>query len=135
MSICNRKIIFDHFCYRYFSACIFQNTSFVFINTKSCSKIWLCLRNRENDKGLYATMIGGEMNLSAQDCCVERNYWLGSDGMLYNAGVLGMDSWEYANLKSHVRMGWYGARVNVHLLGLFHKATVTCKPCWATSPT
>ena len=63
----------------------------------------------------------GKMNLSAQDCCVERNYWLGSDGMLYNAGVLGMDSWEYANLKSHVRMGWYGARVNVNLLGLFHK--------------
>ena len=63
----------------------------------------------------------GEMNLSAQDCCVERNYWLGSDGVRYNAGVLGMDSWEYANLKSHVRMGWYGARVNVHLLGLFHQ--------------
>ena len=61
----------------------------------------------------------GEMNLSAQDCCVERNYWLGSDGMLYNAGVLGMDSWEYANLKSHVRMGRYGTRVNVNLLGLF----------------
>lgn len=63
----------------------------------------------------------GEMNLSAQDCCVERNYWLGSDGVRYNAGVLGMDSWEYANLKSHVRMGRYGARVNVNLLGLFHK--------------
>ena len=63
----------------------------------------------------------GEMNLSAQDCCVERNYWLGSDGVLYKAGVLGMDSWEYANLKSHVRMGRYGARVNVHLLRLFHK--------------
>ena len=63
----------------------------------------------------------GEMNLSAQDCCVERNYWLGSDGVLYNAGVLGMDSWEYADLKSHVRMGWYGARVNVNLLGLFHQ--------------
>lgn len=63
----------------------------------------------------------GEMNLSAQDCCVERKYWLGSDGVLYKAGVLGMDSWEYANLKSHVRMGQYGARVNVHLLGLFHK--------------
>ena len=61
----------------------------------------------------------GEMNLSAQDCCVERNYWLGSDGMLYNAGVLGMDSWEYANLKSHVSMGQYGARVNINLLGLF----------------
>ena len=63
----------------------------------------------------------GEMNLSAQDCCVERNYWLGSDGVLYKAGVLGMDSWEYANLKSHVRMGQYGARVNINLLGLFRK--------------
>ena len=63
----------------------------------------------------------GEINLSAQDCCVERNYWLGSDGVLYKAGVLGMDSWEYANLKSHVRMGQYGARLNVNLLGLFHQ--------------
>ena len=48
MLICNRKVNYDHFCYRYFSACMFQNTSFVFINTKSCSKIWLCLRN-QND--------------------------------------------------------------------------------------
>ena len=63
----------------------------------------------------------GEMSLSAQDCCVERNYWLGSDGVLYKAGVLGMDSWEYADLKSHVRMGQYGARLNVNILGLFHK--------------
>ena len=63
----------------------------------------------------------GEVNLSAQDCCVDCNYWLGSDGVLYKASVLGMDSWEYAQLKSHVRMGWYGARVNVNLLGLFHK--------------
>lgn len=63
----------------------------------------------------------GEVNLSAQDCCVERNYWLGSDGILYKAGVLGMDSWEYAQLKSHVRMGWYGARVQVNLLGLLRK--------------
>ena len=60
----------------------------------------------------------GEVNLSAQDCCVERNYWLGSDGMLYKASVLGMDSCEYTQLKSHVRMGWYGARVHVNLLGL-----------------
>lgn len=63
----------------------------------------------------------GEVNLSAQDCCVERNYWLGSDGMLYKASVLGMDSWEYAQLKSYVRMGWYGARVHVNLLGLLRK--------------
>ena len=63
----------------------------------------------------------GEVNMSAQDCCVERNYWLGSDGVRYKAGVLGMDSWEYANLKSHVRMGQYGARANINLLGLFHQ--------------
>lgn len=63
----------------------------------------------------------GEVNMSAQDCCVEHNYWLGSDGLRYKAGVLGMDSWEYADLKSRVRMGRYGARVNVNLLGLFHK--------------
>ena len=75
----------------------------------------------------------GEMNLSAQDCCVERNYWLGSDGVLYKAGVLGMDSWEYANMKSHVRMGWYGARVNINLLGLFHK-TANCRWDLAVSP-
>ena len=47
MLFCNRKVNFDHFCYRYFSACMFQNASFVFINTKSCSKIWLCLRNQK----------------------------------------------------------------------------------------
>ena len=75
----------------------------------------------------------GEVNLSAQDCCVERNYWLGSDGMLYKASVLGIDSWEYAQLKSHVRMGWYGARVHVNLLGLFRQ---TAQSRWtvAVSP-
>ena len=75
----------------------------------------------------------GEMNLSAQDCCVERNYWLGSDGVLYKADVLGMDCWKYANLKSHVRMGWYGARVNINLLGLFPQ-TVNSRWDLAVSP-
>lgn len=72
----------------------------------------------------------GEVNLSAQDCCVERNYWLGSDGMLYKASVLGMDSWEYAQLKSHVRMGWYGARGHVNLLGLLRN---TAHSRWTVS--
>ena len=75
----------------------------------------------------------GEMNLAAQDCCVEHNYWLGTDGVRYNAAVLGMDSWEYANLKSHVKTGQYGARVNVNLLGLFHK-TANSRWCLALSP-
>ena len=63
----------------------------------------------------------GEMNLSAQDCCVERNYWLGMDGVRYNAAVLGMDSWNYRDLQSHVNIGQYGARLNVNLFGLFNK--------------
>ena len=57
MLICNRKIIFDHFCYRYFSACMFQNTSFVFINTKSCSKIWLCLRNQKQHFNIWSNIL------------------------------------------------------------------------------
>lgn len=61
----------------------------------------------------------GEMNLAAQDCCAERNYWLGSDGTIYKASVLGMDCWEYTQLKSQVRMAQLGARVNINLLALF----------------
>ena len=37
---------------------MFQNTSFVFINTKSCSKIWLCLRNQKW-KTAYLEAING----------------------------------------------------------------------------
>ena len=44
-----------------------------------------------------------------------------------------MDSWEYADLKSHVRMGQYGARLNVNILGLFHK-TADCRWDLAVSP-
>jgi starch-binding outer membrane protein, SusD/RagB family len=53
---CNRKVNFDHFCYGYCSACMFQSASFVFINTKSCSKIWLCLRNQKAIWTLLADM-------------------------------------------------------------------------------
>ena len=63
----------------------------------------------------------GQMTLSAQDCCVEHNYWLGSDGVRYNAAVLGMDGWDYRDLQSRVNIGQYGARLNVNLLGLFNK--------------
>ena len=53
MLFCNRNVIFDHFCYRYFSACMLQNASFIFINIKSCSKIWLCLRNQYGAANVY----------------------------------------------------------------------------------
>ena len=63
----------------------------------------------------------GIITLAAQDCCADRGYWLGSDGLRYNAAVLGMDSWNYKDLKSRITLGQYGARLNVNMLGLFHK--------------
>ncbi len=63
----------------------------------------------------------GKFTISAQDCCTEHYYWLGSDGVMYKASVLGMEGWNYDDLKSGITMGQYGARLNVNLLGLFHK--------------
>ena len=63
----------------------------------------------------------GQMTLTARDCCADRDYWLGSDGVRYNAAVLGMDSWNYRDLRSRVNIGQYGARLNVNILGLFNK--------------
>ena len=62
----------------------------------------------------------GEMTLTSRDCCEERGYWLGSDGVRYNAAVLGMEGWNYRNLESKVKMEMYGARLNINLLGLFN---------------
>ena len=63
----------------------------------------------------------GQMTLSARDCCVERDYWLGIDGVRYDASVLNMDSWNYGDLQSKVSIGQYGARLNVNILGLLNK--------------
>jgi OmpA-OmpF porin, OOP family len=63
----------------------------------------------------------GQMTLSACDCCVERDYWLGIDGVRYNASVLNMEGWNYSDLQSKVSIGQYGARLNVNVLGLFNK--------------
>ncbi len=63
----------------------------------------------------------GQTTLTARNCCVEQDYWLGMDGVRYNAAVLGMDSWNYRDLQSRINIGQYGARLNVNLLGLFSK--------------
>lgn len=63
----------------------------------------------------------GKMTLAAQECCVEQNYWLGIDGVRYNAGVLEMTSWQYSDVTSKVQMGQFGARLNINLLGFFHR--------------
>lgn len=67
----------------------------------------------------------GQMTLTARDCCVDCDYWIGSDGVRYNAAVMGMDSWNYRDLQSYVDIGQYGARLNVNILGFFNRP----QPC------
>ena len=60
----------------------------------------------------------GGASLSARDCCVARGYWLGSDGTRYNAPVVDMEGWNYADLRSSVSILKLDARLNVNILGL-----------------
>lgn len=68
---------------------------------------------------LELSMKWGEVNLSAKQCCVDAGYWLGSDGIRYVAPVLGMNGWNYTDIKSRVFMQRYGLRLPVNVLGLF----------------
>ncbi len=70
---------------------------------------------------LEATAKMGEINLSSKDCCIDRNLWLGVDGVRYNAPVLDMNGWGYDNLESKVFMQHYGLQLNVNVLGFFNK--------------
>lgn len=70
---------------------------------------------------LEVTAKWGEVNLSAQDCCIDHNLWLGADGVRYNAPVLDRNGWGYDNLKSNVFMQHYGLQLNVNILGFFDK--------------
>ena len=67
------------------------------------------------------SMKWGKTALSAQDCCIEKGYWLGADGNRYNAPVAGMNGWGYGDLKSSVSLQQYGVQLNVNLLGLFER--------------
>lgn len=62
----------------------------------------------------------GRTNLSARECCVERGYWLGSDGIRYEAPVVDIVGWNYSELKSAVSLTRMDARVNVNILGFFN---------------
>ena len=61
----------------------------------------------------------GQTNLSSRGCCPD--YWLGSDGVLYEAAVAGMDGWAWSSLTSRVSTQRYGAQLNVNILGFFHR--------------
>lgn len=59
----------------------------------------------------------GQVNLSSRGCCPD--YWLGSDGMLYEAAVAGMDGRDWNSLTSRVFTQRYGLQLNVNILGFF----------------
>lgn len=71
------------------------------------------------------SMKWGKTTLSAQDCCIEKGYWLGADGIRYNAMVSGKDGWSYADLKSGVFLQSYGVQLNLNLLGLFERTRLS----------
>lgn len=66
--------------------------------------------------GLEADLGLGQTNLAAQQGCLESNYYLGADGKLYYASVLGMDSWSVKDFKSAASYYRIGLRVNFNLL-------------------
>lgn len=71
------------------------------------------------------SMKWGKTTLSAQDCCIGKGYWLGADGVRYNAATSGTDGWSYADLKSDVFLQSYGVQLNVNLLGLFERTRLS----------
>lgn len=69
---------------------------------------------------LEASATFGKLGLSMRDCCIGSNYWLGVDGVRYNAPVIGMNGWDYSNLRSDVTIQQYGVHLNVNVLGFFN---------------
>ncbi len=68
---------------------------------------------------LEANLKWGGTSLSERACCADEHYWLGSDHNRYHAPVIGMDGWDYGDLKSNVFMQSYGLQLNVNILGFF----------------
>ena len=74
---------------------------------------------------LEAQAAWGQVNLSSRDCCPD--YWLGSDGVRYEAAVAGMAGWKYSALRSRAFVQSYAVQLNVNLLGFF---PATCDGRW-----
>ncbi|MDD5820422.1 MAG: OmpA family protein [Bacteroidales bacterium] len=71
------------------------------------------LLSLEADLGL------GRTNLAAQAGCLDNNYYFASDGLLYFAKPLGMDSWNVSDFRSRVSYARIGLSVNFDLLSLY----------------
>lgn len=53
----------------------------------------------------------GKLGMSATDCCILSGYWLGQDGRHYHVPALGLEGWNYGDLKSDVRMQEYALQL------------------------
>ena len=65
-----------------------------------------------------ASVSAGRSSLSARGCCVDGGYWLGSDGVRYNAPVIDKEGWDYSDLRCSISLLGLDARLNVDILGL-----------------
>lgn len=70
---------------------------------------------------LELSMKWGQTALSAQDCCIEKGYWLGEDGARYPVAMAAMNGWDYSDLKSSVALQQYGVQLYVNVLGFFER--------------
>lgn len=64
------------------------------------------------------------VSLAEQDCCLSRNYILGSDlNRYYDRSILpeGMIGQYYNNIRSNVFVQRYGLQINFNILGLFNR--------------
>lgn len=62
----------------------------------------------------------GQLFLTEQDCCQERNYILGEDHKRYRYSVpSGIDTYYYKDLKSYTFVQYYGTQMNLNILGFF----------------
>lgn len=75
----------------------------------------------------------GRLNMSAERCYIDNELWLGSDKNNYYAPVIGMQGWEYADLKSKTFFQQYGVHLNTDLLALF-KSTSQSRWVLSISP-
>lgn len=67
--------------------------------------------------GLEADLGLGRSSLAARQGCIDNNYYLGADDILYYSAPLGMDSWSVADLKTRMDYQRLGISASVNLLG------------------
>ena len=67
----------------------------------------------------------GRTNLAAQRGCLDNNYYLGEDNILYYAAPLGIGSWSTADIRTRISYQRLGLAANVNILTLFPQAAGT----------